>query len=75
MCVMQNCELWDITKWIREKQIFCRPRCVWSNLDLCFYPEGICSETGLKYDLATQNEVGMHIKSQIENKTKPGYIL
>ena len=26
---------------------------------LCFYPEGICSETGLKYDLATQSEVGM----------------
>ena len=27
---------------------------------------GICSETGLKYDLDTRNDVGMHIKSQIE---------
>ena len=54
---------------------FCRPRCVWSKFDLCFYPEGICSETGLKYNLAIQNEVGMHITSWIENKAKPGYIL
>ena len=45
------------------------------NLDLCLYPKGISNETGLKYDQATQKEVGMHLKSQIENKTKSGYIL
>ena len=53
---------------------FCRPRCVFTNLDFCTNPKDMCNETGLKYDRATQNEVGMEIKSQIEIKTKPGYI-
>ena len=73
---MHSYELWDITKLIRERHFFV-VLVASDQISICAFIqlEGICPETGLKYDLATQNEVGMHIKSQIEYETKPGYIL